>query len=478
MKKKINIIPVILAGGEGTRLWPVSRKSYPKQFTSLISKESLFQKTVKRVQSSKILTFDKPIIITNSEFRFIVEEQLSEINQSQRTIIVEPEPKNTAPAILAATLYIKKKEQDSIILILPADHIILNIDAFHRAIHKGLFETRNGNIITFGIKPTKPQTGYGYLELDGYLDFQLAKLKNFIEKPDYFKAREIYKSGNYLWNAGIFMFSRKNLIETFERLSPNSIPPVIDSIANGEYDLNFFRLDPLSWKKNKNISIDFAIMEKAKNLLVIPFLEYWSDLGDWDAVWEEQKKDKDQNAISNNSIAIDCKNTLLRSESKTQQLVGLGLENIIAISTPDAVLVTTKNRSQDVKVIVNKLKSENIPQAETSLKDHRPWGWFEILNNSDGFKVKKIMVKPKCSLSLQSHKYRSEHWVVVEGTGKVTINEEVTLIVKSESVYIPLGAKHRLENPETSPLIIIEVQTGSYLGEDDIVRYSDIYSRK
>ena len=473
----VKLTPVVLCGGSGMRLWPLSRKAYPKQFSKLIGEKSLFQQTAHRLLSSNKVSFNPHITITNSDFRFIVCEQLQELGIEPSSIIIEPEGKNTAPAILAAVYFAMQNDPNVILLIAPSDHIIPDVSAFHDAIHSGISDVEAGNIVTFGIKPSRPETGYGYLELSKLGTSGPTKLKRFLEKPDSTTAQAMLEAGTYLWNAGIFMFRAKDMCKAFQKYAPNLTEPIRNSIELGKSDLGFFRLDPNAWSEVAPISIDYAIMEHADNLTAVPFTSHWSDLGEWNSVWAEQNQDHNGVATSANATAIDCTNTLLRSESDTQQIVGLGLKDIIAIAMPDAVLVVQKDRVQDVKKVVEKLKLKGVSQAEIFPKDHRPWGWFETLAIAGRFQVKRIVVKPGAALSLQSHNHRSEHWVVVEGTAKVTINDQVSLVTEGQSVYIPVGAIHRMENPGKLPMLLIEVQTGPYLEEDDIVRYEDIYDR-
>lgn len=471
------VIPVLLAGGSGTRLWPLSRKSYPKQFSNLIGDKSLFQQSALRLTSSDKVKFAPHLTMTNSDFRFIVGDQLQGVGIQPGTILIEPEGKNTAPAILAASLYAFDRDAEAVLLVAPSDHVIPDADAFHRAVLTGLDAMKNGKIVTFGITPNRPETGYGYLELSKQTSGDAVDLLRFVEKPDAPNARKMLEAGNYLWNAGIFLFRACDMITAFERYAPELIGSVKAALGEVTADLDFLRLDADAWTKCENISIDYAVMERASNLVAVPFSAGWSDLGGWDAVWGEMEQDDNGVALSSHAHAIDCKDTLLRSENDELEIVGLGLENILAIAMPDAVLISHKDRAQDVKKIITRLNSKSIQQGETFPKDHRPWGWFETLVIRGRFQVKRIFVKPNAALSLQSHHHRSEHWVVVEGTAKVTVDDKTSLITEGQSVYIPLGAIHRMENPGKVPMVLIEVQTGSYLGEDDIIRYEDIYSR-
>jgi len=471
------ITPVLLCGGSGTRLWPLSRKSYPKQFVPLVGETTLFQSSAKRLSGP---AFGAPMVLTNAEFRFIVAEQLIDIGIDPAAILIEPEGRNTAPAVLAAALWQSRIDPDALMLVAPSDHVVPDAAAFRTAVEAGIPAARDGQLVTFGIKPAHPETGYGYLELadrpdDGAL--RPLALKRFVEKPDRATAERMLDAGTYLWNAGIFLFSARAILDAFRQHCPSLMDPVQSAIDAGKPDLGFFRIDPAGWAEVKDISIDYAVMEKADNLAVVPFAAGWSDLGGWDAVWREATQDPRGVATSGAATAIDCDNTLLRSEDDTLEVVGIGLNNIIAVAMPDAVLVADASRAQDVKQAVSALKSKSARQAEAFPKDHRPWGWFESLVIGQRFQVKRIHVHPGAALSLQSHHHRSEHWIVVEGTAKVTVGDEVTLVGENQSVYIPLGAKHRMENPGKVPMVLIEVQTGSYLGEDDIIRYEDVYAR-
>lgn len=471
------ITPVLLCGGAGTRLWPLSRKSYPKQFSSLIGDTTLFQASAQRLSGEG---FAPPLVLTNSDFRFIVTEQLAEIGVDPGSILIEPEGKNTAPAVLAAALYLEQNDPDGLLLIAPADHVVPDAPAFRAAVQAGIPAAKSGQLVTFGIKPTHAETGYGYLELaedPGDFSARALPLSCFVEKPDAARAEAMLDAGTFLWNAGIFLFSVKTILAAFRTHAPDLVEPVKAAIEQAKPDLGFLRIAPEPWSKVDDISIDYAVMERADNLSVIPFSNGWSDLGGWDAVLRESDRDDRGVALCGAATALDCDNTLLRSEDETLEIVGIGLNNIVAVAMPDAVLIADTSRAQDVKLAVAALKQKKSKQAEAFPKDHRPWGWFESLVIGKRFQVKRIVVHPGAALSLQSHHHRSEHWIVVEGTAKVTIDEEVKLVSENESVYIPLGATHRMENPGKLPMVLIEVQTGSYLGEDDIIRYEDVYSR-
>ena len=474
------ITPVLLCGGSGTRLWPLSRKSYPKQFTPLAGKTSLFQQSAQRL-SGKLgdASFASPLIVTNSDFRFIVAEQLLEAGINPGPILIEPEGRNTAPAVLAAALHLLAKDADAVMLVAPSDHVIPDADAFHQAVITGLTQVASGQIITFGINPDRAETGYGYLQLSERPDGsgQAVPLIRFVEKPDATRAEAMVADGSYLWNSGIFLFRAADILEAFEAYAPDLITPVRAAVDAAQPDLGFLRLAPAPWSEVRDISIDYAVMEKSDRLSVVPFAAGWSDLGGWDAVWRETTPDERGVVTSAHALAIDCDQSLLRSESESLELVGLGLKDIIAIAMPDAVLVAHMSRAQDVKLAVDALKQRKVKQAQQFPRDFRPWGWFESLVIGDRFQVKRIVVNPGASLSLQSHHHRSEHWIVVEGTARVTIDSEVRLVTENQSVYIPLGAVHRMENPGKVPMVLIEVQTGIYLGEDDIIRYEDVYAR-
>ena len=468
------IYPVILCGGSGTRLWPASRKSYPKQFAELLGPESLFQATLKRLSGAD---FAEPLLMTNDAFRFIATEQSAAIGLLDAEVMIEPEGRNTAPAVLTAALT-RKETPDALMLVAPSDHVIADGPAFLEAVRAGVAEAEAGRLVTFGITPDRPETGYGYLELAAPAKSASAqRVERFVEKPDAARAAAMVADGRFLWNGGIFLFRVGDVLRAFETHAPDLIPPCQAALANGVPDLGFFRLAPEPWGQARDVSIDYAVMEKAAEISVVPLTCGWSDLGSWDALWQSMDKDGAGVATTGQVTALDCENTLLRSDDPNVHLVGLGLRDTVAVAMRDAVLVADMAATQEVRAVVDHLKSAGAAQATDFPRFHRPWGWYETLCLGTRFQVKRIMVKPGAKLSLQSHVHRAEHWVVVEGTALVTVGTEEKLLSENQSVYIPLGSVHRLENPGRVDMYLIEVQTGSYLGEDDIVRYEDIYAR-
>lgn len=471
------ITPVLLVGGSGTRLWPVSRKSYPKQFAHLVEGGSLFQQSVRRLSGAG---FGPPLVLTHDDFRFIVTEQLAAIATTAEAVLIEPTMRNTAPAILAAALFLAESDPDAMMLVAPSDHIIPDAAGFAQAVEAGLPAARDGAIVTFGITPTRAETGYGYLQLAGPArPGQPVPLVRFVEKPAAETAAQMLTSGNALWNAGIFLFTARRMIAAFRALQPGMLVTVEEAVTDAQVDLGFLRLAPEAWTGLADVSIDYAIMEKAEGLVAVPFSGHWSDLGEWNAVWREllPRNSPDGVVTEGPATAIDCTNVLLKSESPDVALVGIGLSDVIAVATPDAVLVADRAHAQQVREAVARLKQTGARQAERALRDHRPWGWFETLARAERFQVKHITVHPGGALSLQSHYHRAEHWIIVSGTARVTVDGVETLMTENQSIYIPLGAMHRLENPGKVPMVMIEVQTGTYLGEDDITRYNDVYSR-
>ena len=468
------ITPILLCGGSGTRLWPLSRKSFPKQFADIVGDQSLFQASALRFRGPG---FAGPLIITGDAFRFIVTEQLAECGVAAAGIMIEPEARNTAPAAIAAALAVALHDPEGLILLVPSDHAVADPAAFRAAVEQGRAAALDGQIVTFGIQAVRAETGYGWLESGDQTHPGVHRLERFIEKPDAAKAALLLADPRYLWNAGVFLAQAKTLIAAFQTHAPAILTAVQAALAAARADLGFTRIDPALWACVPEESIDYAVMEKARNVSVVRFDGHWSDLGSWAAVWQESPRDAQGNALSAQTTAFDCENTLLRSESPEIELVGIGLKNIVAVAMHDAVMVADLSDAQNVKRAVSTLKARGAKQAVQFPVDHRPWGWFETLILSDRFQVKRIHVHPGAALSLQSHVHRSEHWIVVAGTAKVTVNETVQLLTENQSIYIPLGAVHRMENPGRVPMVLIEVQTGSYLGEDDIIRYEDIYAR-
>ncbi len=468
------ITPVILCGGSGTRLWPVSRKSFPKQFIALIGEGSLYQQSTTRLSGPG---YAAPMIVTNSDFRFIATQQLADAGLDPGAVLIEPQARNTAPALLAAALVQMQSGPDALMLAAPSDHYITQAEKFRESVQSGVAAAQAGQIVTFGITPDRPETGYGYLELGEGDRATAVPLKRFVEKPKLAEAERMLEAGGYLWNAGIFMYTARTLVDAYAAHAPEMLKHVQAAVDAARPDLGFLRLDPEAWAQCEDISVDFAIMEKVNNLSVIEHHGDWSDLGGWTAVHQHAQTDANGVALQGTALAIDCKDSLLRSENEGQQIVGLGLDGIVAVAMPDAVLIAHRDRVAEVGNVVKEMRRRDIPQADTFPRDHRPWGFFETLILGGRFQVKRIVVTPGAALSLQSHVHRSEHWIVVAGTAKVTIDDKVQLVCENESVYIPLGAVHRMENPGKVPMELIEVQTGSYLGEDDIVRYEDVYAR-
>ena len=474
----IQIVPVLLCGGKGSRLWPLSRESLPKQFISIFSEErSLLQTTV--IRSQKIQNSENPILICNEEHRFIVAEQMREIMVKPQSILLEPFGRNTAPAITFAALKSLEKYEDPTILVLSTDHIFNNEEAFLESIRIGIKYSNLDKLVTFGTTPTAPHTGYGYIESEKPLSSNKImgeRIIRFIEKPTTSYAKELIKDKKFSWNSGIFLFKSSSIINQIKKYSPEILEICRSSIKNQKYDLDFQRIDKEIFINCPNVSIDISVMEKTKEGIVIPLDAGWSDIGDWNSVWENTKKDPNGNAKIGEILLKGTKNSYFRSENKL--IVGLGVENLIVIDTEDALLITKKNQCQDIKGIVNDLIEKGCNEAKENKKVFRPWGFYISYVEDNNWKVKLICVKAKQSLSLQKHKYRSEHWVVVSGKAKIEINNKIFNLSVNESTYIPIGSKHRLSNPGSKPLILIEIQSGSYLGEDDIIRYEDNYGRK
>ena len=468
------IHPVLLCGGSGTRLWPVSRKSQPKQFVNLFGAESLFQASARRLCATG---FARPIVVTGDDFRFVVSQQLAALNLIVASVLIEPSPRNTAPAILVAALALEARSPGALMLVCPSDHVIPDAPGFRAAVLQATPAALAGQIVSFGITPDRAETGYGWLKVAEPGITGPQPLVGFIEKPYLDQALAMLSSGEYLWNAGIFLFTTTTILQAFATHAAHMIQPARASLDQAKTDLGFLRLNARAWADLPEISIDYAVMEKAENLSVMPYSGQWSDLGGWEAIWRESHPDADGVATLGPITAIDCHDTLLRAESDTIRLVGIGLTNIVAVATPDGVLIADKSRTQEVKAAVALMKAQGAAQAESFPRDFRPWGWFETIAAGNRFQVKRMVVHPGAALSLQSHHHRAEHWVVVQGTARVTVDNTVQLVSENQSVYVPLGARHRLENPGKVNMILIEVQTGTYLGEDDIIRYDDVYAR-
>ena len=467
------IVPVILCGGVGSRLWPLSRKSLPKQFAPLIGTQSLFEATVTRVDRNE---FAKPVVVTSSDHRFLVEKQMRDCECSG-TILLEPKGKNTAPAVFAAAHYVKMHMSNTLLLVMPSDHHIPDQVAFKKMVLSGRAAAEAGAIVTFGVAPDRPETGYGYIELGQPSGGAAFAVEKFHEKPDLETAKKMVDAGHYVWNAGIFLFCASAMLAHAKNLAPDMLAAVQVAIDGAREDNNFRHIDDAAWAKIDGQSVDYAILEKTDQIVCVKFSGGWSDLGDWNAVAGQLPHDGEGNFITGTASQIDCHNTILWSAANGTQLVGLGLKNIVTVVMDDAVLVADADRMQDVRDVVDHLEKAGISQANQHAKDYRPWGWFESLVNMPGYQVKRLVVYPGAALSLQSHQHRSEHWVVVSGTASVVRDGELLTLATNESVYIHVGQKHRLANETDEPLIVIEVQTGSYLGEDDIVRYEDVYRR-
>lgn len=464
----MNIQPIILSGGSGTRLWPLSRELHPKQLLCLTGEQTMLQQTVSRL--AELPAAAAPLVVCNEEHRFLVAEQLREINRVPAEILLEPAGRNTAPALTLAALAVQARHGDGILLVTPADHVIQDTPAFVKAVREALPLAQSGKLVTFGIVPTAPETGYGYIRRGpGHA------VSAFVEKPDAATARRYIDSGEYLWNSGLFMMKAPAWIEEIRRLRPDILDACERAHANGRHDGDFFRVDKSAFLACPSESIDYAVMEKTDRAAVAPLDAGWSDIGAWSALWQVTPQDVNGNVLQGDVYAHDTRNAMLISSHRL--LASVGVEDVIVVETPDAVLVVHKDQAQNVKEIVNRLKADKRSEHQLHRRVHRPWGTYEGVDEGERFQVKRLVVKPGASLSLQMHHHRAEHWVVVKGTAKVTRDDEVILLSENQSTYIPIGTKHRLENPGTIPLEIIEVQSGSYLGEDDIVRFEDAYNR-
>jgi len=481
--KSNTVVPIILSGGTGSRLWPLSRELNPKQFLPLVSEKSMLQETLIRLQNdnsegnSPVGAGCDPVIVCNEAHRFLAAEQLRQINYQNPAIILEPEGRNTAPAICVAAMHLIAQKQDPIMLVLPADHVILNTESFHQTLRQGTELAAKGKLVTFGISAESPETGYGYIQQGEIIDQSnnAYLISRFVEKPDKVTAKAYLDSGDYLWNSGMFMFKSSVFIQELEKFQPEMVKYCRQALELAKNDCDFIRLDKESFTSSPADSIDYAVMEKAEHAVVIPLDANWNDVGAWDALWDIGKKDDQGNVCEGDIILDKVDNSYIHADYRL--VAAIGMQDCIIVETADAILVADKNQAQKVKTIVQTLKSQHRDEAMLHQRVYRPWGSYETLDEEHRFKVKRIIVNPGSTLSLQMHHHRAEHWVIVRGTAKITQGDKEFVLTEDQSTYIPLGTTHRLENPGVIPLEIIEIQSGSYLGEDDIVRFSDEYGR-
>jgi len=473
LQSSIKIIPVILSGGSGTRLWPLSREQHPKQYLPLAGDNTMLQETILRLNGLGNLV--DPIIICNADHRFLVAEQCQQIGIKNPTILLEPVGRNTAPAIAAAALQSLKDSEDSTLLVLSADHVIQDVNAFHEAINIANQQAQSGKLATFGIMPTNANTGYGYIKSSKENNSSAYKVEEFVEKPDLKTAEFYLEQGNYLWNSGMFMFQASIFIDELTTHAPNIVTSVNKAVNNATQDLDFIRLEKQAFESSPSNSIDYALMEKSNNVMVVPLDAQWNDIGTWPALYDIGTKDSQGNVIKGNVITQDTTNTYINADHHI--VATIGVDNLIIVDTPDATLISTKDKAQEVKSIVKSLQSSGRNEGCSHRKVYRPWGWYDSIALSKGFQVKKIHINPGAKLSLQMHYKRSEHWVIVSGIATVFVGEDKTTLIRGESTYIPIGTIHSLENNTNQLLEVIEVQIGMYFGEDDIVRFKDIYGR-
>ena len=466
------ILPVIMVGGTGSRLWPLSRELYPKQFLNIQGTDSMLQTTVKRLQG---LEHQDPLFICNEEHRFIVDEQLRLVSQPYSGIILEPVGRNTAPAIALAALKAIENEQDPLLLVLAADHVIADVAAFHESVRLATPFAEQGKLVAFGVQPTHPETGYGYIKANK-TSADAYKISAFVEKPSIEVAQAYLESGDYYWNSGMFLFRASRYLEELEQFQPEIFAQCSKALAGMKKNLDFICLDNEAFTACPSDSIDYAVMEKTKNAMVVPMAAGWSDIGSWAALWDNFEKNDEGNVHQGDVLSFDTNNSFVRSDEKL--VVTIGLENVVVISTKDAVLVAAKDRVQEVKKVVEHLNKEGRSEAKVHREVYRPWGKYDSIDSGMRYQVKRITVKPGEKLSTQMHHHRAEHWIIVSGTAKVINGDKTYLLTENQSTYIPIGVVHSLENPGKVPLELIEVQSGSYLGEDDIIRFEDRYGRK
>ena len=467
------IFPVILSGGSGSRLWPLSRESFPKQLLPLAGPRTMLQDTALRVADPAL--FHPVTVIANAEHRFVIAEQLREIGQAKPTLVLEPVARNTAPAVAAAALIASRADPEALILVMPADHAVPDLGGFLDAIKAGTQAARNGALVLFGIAPDSPATGYGYIRAGAVLEGSAHRVEAFVEKPDQETAEGYLADGRYSWNSGIFLLPAQAVIAELEAHEPAVLAAVREALEVAKHDMDFLRLDAEAFAKSPSISIDYAVMERTARAAVVPSSFAWSDVGAWSALWKLAERDSFDNVQIGDTLAEDTRGSYLRSEGPL--IATVGVDDLIVIATTDAVLVAHRHKDQDVKKVVERLRASNHVTAAQNRRVYRPWGWYEGVSEGERFQVKRILVNPGHKLSLQKHFHRAEHWVVVNGTAEVQLDGETRLLAENESVYIPLGSTHRLSNPGKVPLNLIEVQSGPYLGEDDIVRFEDIYAR-
>jgi mannose-1-phosphate guanylyltransferase/mannose-6-phosphate isomerase len=487
----LDLQPVILSGGSGTRLWPLSRERHPKQLLALDGQSTMLQATARRVASFANGSGEvrSPVVVCNEEYRFVTAEQLRAAGCPAARIVLEPFGRNTAPALTLAALLVQAEAEagtgDPVLLVMPADHVVRNETAFHAAIAAGIPAAADGAIVTFGIVPDRAETGYGYIQTDGSAGqgAEVLALRRFVEKPDAQTAAAYVASGEYLWNSGLFMLRASTWLKAIERFDPAIAQACRQAVAGARHDVDFVRLDVQAFEASPSDSIDYAVMEKLTQAgsdgprgCVVPMSAGWSDVGAWDAVWQVSERDTQGNSTRGEAVLEDTRDTLAISTSRL--VACLGLDNVVVVETPDAVLVADKRHTQKIKDLVGRLKKQGHASIDNHRKVHRPWGYYDSIDAGDRFQVKRIVVKPGAALSLQMHHHRAEHWVVVRGTAKVTVGERTVILAENQSTYIPIGETHRLENPGKLDLEIIEVQSGAYLGEDDIVRFEDVYGRK
>ena len=466
------LTPVLLSGGVGSRLWPVSREAHPKQFQPLAGELSMLQQTLQRTSD---LEESPPLVVCNEEHRFMVAEQLRQVNLQAGALILEPQGRNTAPAVALAALQAVTTDPQALLLVLPADHLIRDVEAFVAAVGKAIPLAQEGRLVTFGVVPSAAETGYGYIKCGAGLASDLYDLERFVEKPDAATAQEYVDSGNYLWNSGMFLLRANAYLEQLGEHAPEILSSCQQAMAGASVDLDFVRPDALAFDECPSDSIDYAVMEKTDAGAVVSLDCGWSDVGAWSSLWDVAQRDAEGNASKGDVMLDNCHNSYFRSESRL--VAATGVEDLVVVETADAVLVAHRDKVQDVKRIVNRLKAEERPEVALHRRVYRPWGSYESLVTADRFQVKRIIVNPGQTLSLQMHHHRAEHWIVVHGTAEVTCEDKVFMLGEDESTYIPLGHKHRLANPGRIPLELIEVQSGGYLGEDDIVRFEDEYGR-